>query len=154
TCWAFNALASIQAGDDITIDNVKFVRNPGSNDTEFGTNTLPATVTRLKKVNGVHQSPNLNPATADFSADFFIALGVTLTGNHYQDGPTSNGSAYEIHGSAIAFSDNVVNNYFNGSIIANEVLSPSNNNITGTNNTFINVVYGGIQLAARPSSFN
>lgn len=150
-CWAFNALVSVQVGDNVTVQNTNMWNNSGSNDTEFGTNTLPATVGILKLIGNTHKNSGdrVNKASADFSADFWIAANITWDGNSCTVGPTVNGSCFEAHGNTMTLGNGVINDYFNGGIIANEVLSPSTNNVTLSNLSMTNVTYGGIQFYSR-----
>lgn len=152
TCWAFNAMLSVQVGDDVTVSGVRFLNNSGSNDTEFGTNVLPATVTNLSLTNNIHENSGdrVNAASADFSADFFIAQNVVLSGNRYYNGPAANGSAFEAHGSVVAVSNLVIDNYMNCGIISNETASPGTNNVTLSNVSCLNVSYGGVQFYSFP----
>lgn len=156
TCWAFNAAIEASAGNDIAVENVRFINNPGSNNTVFGTNANPATVTNLKLIGNIHEHNGdiVNSASIDWSGDFFIANNVTYSNIRHSDGPRYNGSAFELHGSGITASDIVVNDHFNCGIIANETASPVTNDINLGSFKCSNVKGGGIQIYSRAGATN
>lgn len=149
TCYHSNAALGIATGNNITVRNVSFINNPGSNDTVFGTNVLPPTVTNLNLDGLYHNNSGdrVNAASSDFSADFEIATNVTLTNARYYNGPSVNGAAFELHGSGVTASNLSVDNYFGCGIIANEPAGTASatNNAMVSNVSCINV-QSGLQL--------
>lgn len=153
TCYLSNVALGAAAGDNITVRNITFINNPGSNDTVFGSNTLPPTVTNLTLDNLYHFNfgDRVNAASLDFSADFFIATNVTYSNIRCYNGPTSNGSCFELHGNNVVASNIVVDDVFNCGIISNEPsgTSSATNQITVSNVACVNVKYGGILIGSK-----
>lgn len=156
TCWGFNALASINIGDNIIIQNVKFFNNSGSNDTVFGAGTQTPSVNGLKLLGNVHNNSGdrINPAAADWSADFWIATNVVHDGNSFSNGPTINGAAVEVHGANTAISNLVIRDYWACIGIANETFSTITSNIAISNTDCLNVTYGGVSVTSRAAATN
>lgn len=152
TCYFSNAALGIAIGNDISVDHVRFINNPGSNDTVFGQAVVTPTVSNLHLSHLVHAHYGdiVNPASLDFSADFFIAKNVTVDDILYSDGPRVNGAAWEFHGDGIAASNLVVNDNFACGIIAGEV-GEATNNVTITN-VKCNNVKQSVIVAAKSGS--
>jgi hypothetical protein len=150
TCWHSNASLGVAIGNDISASYVRFINNPGSNDTVFGQDVGSPTVSNLhlSHLTHEHYGDIVNPASSDFSADFFIAKNVTMDDIIYSDGPRVNGGAFEIHGDGVTASNLVVNDNFNCGIVANEPVTGANTNNIILNGVKCNNVKGGIQIAS------
>lgn len=152
TCYHSNAALGAVAGDAITVQNIKFINNPGSNNTVFGSNVDPPTVTNLHLSGLVHEHNGdiVNPASLDWSGDFFIAKNVTYSDITHSDGPRVNGSAFEIHGTNITASNIAVTDHFNCGIIANEPGgAAATTKMVDLSNVACTDVKGGIQVYSK-----
>lgn len=156
TCWGFNALATIQTGDDITVENVKLFNNSGSNDLVFGAGVQTPSIKGLKISRNAHNNSGdrINPAAADFSADFWIASNVVHKDSTYSNGPTINGAAIEAHGDTATISGSSIKDYWACIGIANETFSTITNNIAVSNIGCSNVTSRGVSVTSRAGATN
>lgn len=156
TCWGFNALATIQTGDDITVENVKLFNNSGSNDLVFGVGVQTPSIKGLKISRNAHNNSGdrINPAAADFSADFWIASNVVHKDSTYSNGPTINGAAIEAHGDTATISGSSIKDYWACIGIANETFSTITNNIAVSNIGCSNVTSRGVSVTSRAGATN
>lgn len=121
TCYHSNVGVGAVAGDGFNIINVHFLNNPGSNDIVVGQNVNPPTFTNVEITGDTHENSGdtVNPASVDFSANFFIAINVVLSNSRYSNGPRINGAAYEGHGYGFTITNQTVTDYFNCGILSN-----------------------------------
>lgn len=146
-CFTWSAVLGADTANNVTVDNVTFLNNPGSNDIEFGGN--PALSSKIT-INNSHFSNGgyaINHAAFDYSAVWLSARDSAVTNNTFEHGsppgnPFGSGAAIELHGSNIIASGNVISDYWSGANIAN--LSGASDGLKFNSNTLNNVSAGVI----------
>lgn len=137
TIWTFNAVVSVQTGNDILFDGVTFKNNPGSNTIVLGSQVTSPTVSRARIFNCVfdNDGDRINTACIDYSTVFASCTGLSIIGCAFTHGPSVTGTAWEVYGSDIHISSNKVFGYLAASnVVAIAAQTTKNVNITG--NTF------------------
>lgn len=115
TIWSFNAVCSIQTGSFVDFVGMKFKNNCGSNTLVLTTSQSPPTVSQMtvKGCTFSNDGDRINAASIDYSTIFASCNELLISGNTFALGPSTNGAAWEVYGSNIEISGNVVNGYFN-----------------------------------------
>lgn len=148
-CFTWSAVLGADKANNVTVDNVSFLNNPGSNDIQFGLPDSPELSTNItikdnRFSNGGYA---VNPAAFDYSALWLSAINSAVSNNTFDHGsppgnPFGSGAAIELHGNNILASGNTISNYWSGVNIAN--LSGASDGLKFNGNTLNNVSQGVI----------
>lgn len=134
TIWSFNSVATINNGNNVTFDSVRFRNNCGSNGICLGVRQATPTLSNATVTNCSFENDGdrVNTASLDYSTIFAICSGLNVTNNTFALGPTVNGAALEVYGTDINIADNVISGYYSTiNIVAIASQTTSNVNFTG-----------------------
>lgn len=140
---ALNLAISLDYGDNIIVDRIAVINNPGSVSLGFGRNVVTPTVTNLRITNCscLNSGDNVNPGCGDHSSIHVIAANCVIAHNTLRLGGHLHSTGIEAHGTGVIVIGNTISDYSGGINIANELESPSYQ-ISAIANTLTNVRYG------------
>lgn len=154
TCYAFDAGLGAAFGDNIIVDGVTLLNNPGSQGFSFGagTSTFP-TFSNLviSNTNQENMCSAINAACTDYSGIQIRVINGSVTGNNvFNIG--SLGTGIEIHGFNVTASGNTVWSAGKGIIMAADASAgagiPNANGLVATGNTFGAIAGTGVDIWA------
>lgn len=132
-----------KTGDNIIVDKIKIINNPGSVNIGFGKNVVTPAVTNLRITNCCFENSGdaVNSGCLDHSSINVNASNCVIAYNVMSLGGHTSSTGVEIHGNNVLAIGNTITDYSGGFNVANELQSPGYN-LSVIGNSINNVKYG------------
>ena len=153
---ALNVAIGCDDGDNITVDGIKVINNPGSVGIAFGRGgAIPPSVNNLRITRNriKHSGDAVNPGCIDHSSIWVTAGNTVIAHNVLDDGAKLYGTGIEAHGDGVLVANNAVADYSGGLNMANDITMAGpvpSHQLSAIGNNFKNVTYG-IAVFAKPT---